>query len=357
MKFSVNEILVSYIKKIRDEKKMTLTAFSSAIGKSKSYVTKFDNCEFKTLTIDDFKCMFMALANENQEEAENFIDSYFYNLYENEYIKKNIDLSIDFHNYSNVVKEFDIPTLLIDKINSFLFNRNLSVEDLINYANENINIKKYSNYELIDYNEYVPIPLLNEIEKSEEDIPNIYIKFKLDKENIMNIFNKKIDKTNYYNLLAIANAYYLKDLEKINDEGLKSDKEIMAGMAAHNLLFNFQFCNLEDKKRVQENENKINEMTNNLHSLSNTMQSVLRRYIQLIIQIYKQDPFYIEDKFKSLDKNLRADAGFCIASLDLPIYNIKELNTENKKKLLNELSEVINRYSKDETYQNQIELI
>jgi len=48
---------------------------------------------------------------------------------------------------------------------------------------------------------------------------------------------------------------------------------------------------------------------------------------------------------------MEADAAFLIATMNLPLYKSKKLNTDNKKKLLKEISELIDRYASDEEYQ------
>ncbi len=345
MKFTVNENLIQYFKSIRKDKKISVQDFS-----------KFDNCDFKTLTLEDFNLIFLTLANNNQADATQLMDNYFLILEKEGLLKKDINLYIDFSNYSHIIKDIDIDENLIDKMNKLFESKRNSLHELVSHANKNVAVQKYSNFSQIDFNEYFTIPLSDEI-ISDNDQQNIYVKVKLDEEHITKIFNKEIKQTKYLYLLALANAYYQIELSKIDDESLKHDKDIIAAISAHNLLFNFKFYSLNDYKRIEENNKRMNTLNENLGTISHSMQSILVNYINLIAQIYKQNPFYIEDKLKSYDVNLRADAGFCIALLDLPIYKVKSLNTDTKKKLLNELSEVIERYASDEEYKEQIELI
>ena len=58
-----------------------------------------------------------------------------------------------------------------------------------------------------------------------------------------------------------------------------------------------------------------------------------------------------------MDKNLRADAGFFFAALDLPYHKLEKLNTDTKKQLLKDIKELINKYAEDESYQEQYELL
>ena len=58
-----------------------------------------------------------------------------------------------------------------------------------------------------------------------------------------------------------------------------------------------------------------------------------------------------------MDKNLRADPGFYFASLDLPCHKLEKLNTDTKKQLLKGIRELINKYSEDEAYKEQYELL
>lgn len=352
MKFTVTEILVSYIKELRKERKITVTYFAQKIGKSKSYMTKFDNCEFKTLTLEDFKKIFEALCEENPSDVENVMDDYFLLLIKNEYADKNIDLMIDVSNYSNLVKQIDIPENLILKLNSMLVSKDITVHEVVECANANEPVKKYSNFSLVDYNEYVPVP----ISESEDSIAS-YIKIKLDEDYIQSILNRTTLISNYFTLLAFTNAYYRIQLTKSNAD-LDSDAiNIIAGISAHNLLFNFQLYALEDYFKRKKSEENIQKLSTNLGTVSHSIQSTLGSYMNLISHIYNQDPFYTEDKILGLKKNLKADAAFYFASLDLPFYKVKDLNSDTKKKLLRDIDALIDRYANDEDYKNQLELI
>lgn len=352
MKFTVTEILVSYIKELRKEKKITVTAFSQKIGKSKSYVTKFDNCEFKTLTLEDFQTIFYALCDGSPSEAECIMDNYFLSLIKNEYIDKNIDLMVDVSNYSNLVKKLDIPKDLILKLNRMLESKNITVHEIIECANANEPVKNYSNFNLVDYNEYFPVPVSDTNEPMA-----IYIKIKLDEDYIQSILNRETVCSNYFTLLAFANAYYRLEL-KNSPENMSTDNiNRMAGILAHNLLFNFQLYALEDYFNRKESDENIKNLTTNLGTVSHSIQSTLGSYMNLVSHIYNQNPIYTENKILKLRRNLEADAAFYFASLDLPFYKVKHLNTDTKKKLLREIDSLIDRYANDEEYQNQLELL
>lgn len=352
MKFTVTEILVSYIKDIRKEKKITVTAFSQKIGKSKSYVTKFDNCEFKTLTLEDFYKIFEALCEDCLDEIETTIDNYFLLLIKNEYASKNIDLLIDVSNYSNLVKKVSIPENLILKLNNMLKSKNITIHEIVECANANEPVKHYSNFNLVEYNEYVPVPVSDSTEPMSS-----YIKIHLEENIIISILERSIVESNYFTLLAFANAYYRLELKKSTENMSTENINKMAGILAHNLLFNFQLYALEDYFKRKESDENIEKLTTNLGTVSHSVQSTLGSYMNLISHIYNQNPIYTEDKILNLRENLKADASFYFASLDLPFYKVKHLNTDTKKKLLREIDSLIDRYANDEEYQNQLELL
>lgn len=350
MKFTVTEILVSYIKDIRKEKKITVTEFAHRIGKSKSYVTKFDNCEFKTLTLDDFQKTFSALYEDDLNESEKAMDNYFLLLIKEKYVEQSIDLMVDLSNYSNIVKKVNIPHNLILKMNQILKTKNFTIDKIIDCANSNESIKHYSNYNLVDYNEYVPVPI------SESKEPAIYIKIKLEKDYIESILEEKILVSNYFTLLAFANAIYT--LETMHNNEMDQDaKNKMALILAHNLLFNFQLYALEDYFKIKQSEENIQNLSTNLGIVSHSIQSTLGIFMDLVSHIYKQNPLYTEGKIRQMDKNIKTDAAFFFASLDIPLYKVKHLNTDTKKKILKEINILLDRYANDEDYQNQLDLL
>ena len=351
MKFTVNEILVSYIKNIRKEKKITVTEFAERIGKSKSYITKFDNCEFKTLTLEDFQTIFNALYIDSPEEANKAIYDYFLSLFKNNYTEQNIDLDIDVSNYSFLIKSIEIPRELITKLNSMLNKKNISISEVIECANSNTSVKHFANFNSVEYNEYVPIPVSDATEQVK-----IYIKIKLENDIIHSILNGKLTVTNYFTLLAFSHAYYtivLKDNDNIDEES----KANRATMMAHNLLFNFGVYALTDYFKLEKNRANAANLTENLLTAPHSIQATLGGFVNLVTKIYKQDSIYTEDKIYGMDKNLRTDAGFFFAALDLPYFELENLNTDTKKQLLKDIRALIKKYAEDESYKEQYELL
>lgn len=355
MKFTVTEVLVSYIKEKRKEQNITVTSFAEKIGKSKSYITKFDNCEFKTLTLEDFKKIFLVLANDLEEIADELMEQYFLSLIKNDYAEKNVDLMVDVSNYGNIVRESEIPVNLVKKLNQMLESKNLSVHEIVEIANSNEAVKDFPNYDLIEYNEYNSIPVT--VKTEENNNVEIYIKIKLDENFVSSILDGKTTFCNYMTLLAIANAYYRHELLKSESEKIRENINILSLMSAHNLLFNFQLYALEDHFKVEKSKNNIQKLSTDLGKISHSMQNTLVTYMKIITKVYEQDPFYAEDKVTGFRKNLESDPAFCIATMDLPFNKAKKLNTDNKKKLLKEISELIDRYASDEEYKEQIDLI
>lgn len=351
MKFTVNEILVSYIKNLRKENELSVTAFANAIHKSKSYVTKFDNCEFKSVTYEDFATMFMAISPDN---FGTLMDKYFLSLIENGYAKKNVDLEIDFFNYSNVIRIQQIPVPFIRKFNDMLNSKGLTVHDIVETANENKPVNHYSNFNIIPENEYSPTPV-SDIDNDQKSA--CYIKVKLDEEIVQKILDSEITESHYYILLAMANAYYLLDLDKSEAEEIKNNKNTISLISAHNLLFNFHVESLEDHYKIKYIDAQMENLNHNLQNVSHSIQATLGSYVNLISKIYTQNYAYAERKVLGLRKNLEADAAFTIATTDLPFYKVKNLNNDNKKKLLRDIAALIDNYAKDEDYKEQIDLI
>lgn len=351
MKFTVSEILVSYIKDIRKNKKITVTEFANRIGKSKSYITKFDNCEFKTLTLEDFQAIFNALFVDSPEEANNAMDGYFLFLLKNGYEEQSIDLDIDISNYSYIIKNIEVPKALITKLNQMLDKKNISIDEVVEYANSNNPVKHFSNFNNVEYNEYVPIPV-SEVSETAKT----YVKIKLENNKMHSILNSELDKTNYFTLLAFSNAYYSIVL-KNNDNIAEGNKANRAAMMAYNFLFNFGAYTLRDNSRLEKDKAHTKQLFEDLLTVPQSIRSILGGFIDLTIKINKQDSIYAEDKIFGLDKNLRADAGFFFASLDLPYHELEKLNTDTKKQLLKDIRVLIKKYSEDESYKEQYELL
>lgn len=351
MKFTVSEILVSYIKEIRKSKKITVTEFASRIGKSKSYITKFDNGEFKTLTWEDFQTIFNALLVDSPEDAKKAMDDYFLYLLKNDYGLRSVDLDIDICNYCYVIKNIEVPKSLIKKLNQMLDKKNLTIDEIVDCANANTAVKHFANFNNIEYNEYSPIPVSDATEEVKT-----YIKIKLENSDILPILSGESTETNYFTLLAFSHAYYLivlKDNDNIDEE----TKANRATMMAKNLLFNFGAYVLTDSFRLEKNKEHTNKLFDDLLTTPHSIQSTLRGFVDLVTKINKQDSIYAEDKIYGMDKNLRADAGFFFAALDLPYHKLEKLNTDTKKQLLKDIKELINKYAEDESYQEQYELL
>lgn len=351
MKFTVSEILVSHIKEIRKSKKITVTEFATRIGKSKSYITKFDNGEFKTLTWEDFQTIFNALFIDSPDDAEKAMDEYFLFLLKNDYGLRSVDLDIDICNYCYVIKNIAVPKALITKLNQMLDKKNLTVDEIVAYANANTAVKHFANFNNIEYNEYSPIPVSDATEEVKT-----YIKIKLENSDILSILSGESAKTNYFTLLAFSHAYYLTVL-KDNDNIDEENKAHRATLMAYNFLFNFGAYSLKDNSRLEKDKEHTKQLLEDLSTVPQSIRSILGGFIDLTIKINKQDSIYAEDKIWGLNNNLRADAGFFFASLDLPYHELEKLNTDTKKQLLRDIRALIKKYAEDESYKEQYELL
>jgi len=78
-------------------------------------------------------------------------------------------------------------------------------------------------------------------------------------------------------------------------------------------------------------------------------------FADITFSFFKKEPIYVISKIFGFSNNLYSDPSFNIAMLDLPFYKLKDLNKDDKKKLIDEIQQLILKYSEKKLDDNNYE--
>lgn len=338
-KLNITDSMITFIKENREKYKISAAKLADAIGKSSAYVSKFDKGDYKMISYDDLLDMLSAIGG-SKSEGEKLLEEYFTNLISNNNDKN--ESNYDIKTYDNVLRMIDIPIELRDYINNLISENKLTISDIVNKANENADLPEFTKNQKYEFNEYYPY---------EKDKSNSYekeysfVKIKVNEDEIVKILSGNVTKANYLTMDAIL--YTISRMRKIGEH--------LSSIIADNILSKYHFYNLEGTKLSKLAEQIKNEAIENMNAMSDQSIFTLSEFIKVVSVFYNKDVDYAIAKTTGLHRNLMSDASLVMAIFDIPLFKVKDINIEDKRKLIKDIEELIVKYSElkanDDNYQ------
>lgn len=344
IKLTLSQDIIDFIKDQRNSKSLTANSFAKRIGKTPAYISKFDKGDFKNITLDDLYYLIGSIHyNTDQieeiplEEAKSigepivnkFLDEYIENFphsEEKEYIYYNDE---GLNNYDQVYRLLDIPSDLVDFINSTIEKKKISVDDILKRCNSNQDIDasllKNPKYE---YNQYY----------KDESNDNLFIKFQIEKETLEAILSKEITSSNFISMLMIL--YTINRLSNNPKFGKKS-----AQFIALEVLDKFAYRNLSmkrDKNKVEKDRKKILE---DFNKLPINTEFTLLQIIHIFNLFASQDLNYTINKAHNVLSNLKEDPSLTISLMEVDLEKTKDLSIDKKRQLIDAINKLVSDFS------------
>ncbi|MHB8065091.1 MAG: hypothetical protein ACYDG2_21155 [Ruminiclostridium sp.] len=353
IRLNITEAMISFIKEARDKYKIKATDLAVKIDKSSAYISKFDKGDYKTISYNELCQMLSAICdnvNSNEkveisDEGKKLTDDFLTNCLLND--KDDLyDEDCGLMTYDDVIRTLEIPTDLVDYINSEIEKNKFEISNIINKANENADLGEYAKNPKYEVNTYYSIGE-DELKENQANKSEVcFIKVNLEESIVIKILNKEITFYNYLTLKSLLYTIYR----------LKDIPESLSQLLANNILSQFHFYNLRATNMANFAEDSKNKAFEEMKNMPSALVSTTSNYANLIFSFYKQNPKYTSSKIYGLHKNLSTDAPLVVASLDLPLYKMKDLDADTKRKFLQDVKELINKYTekKSETKEFQI---
>ena len=305
------------LKNFRIENKITAKSITEKFDRASSYVSKLEKgnikkidgnfliqlCNFITGT-DDGLSIFLKKLAQNYKDFTN----------ESKIIIMNID---------DLLYEHNVSSKLIEEINGYVSRHNISISNIVKTIN--------SNNDITGRNYYNDIPL-NIWYSPDNNIDNATIKLSVPSSYIEDLLSGKI--TTIHRVIAAVILYAL----------YKCGNEKNPRGVANNVLNLYRI--VPQRSIIELSSKNANNIYNGLEPDTSY---ALKNVINNLHLITAATDEYGSKRIKQLYYNLSQDLGFCFAYMTLNLVDIGKKDKEKKKKFLNELKLLIDKYSKDDS--------
>ena len=341
----VTQELADTLRSIRQQNKISAKSLSNHIQKSAAYISKLENGHIQTIDKDElYAILQFILQNEidPNEAAEKIYASLKY-----KYSQKEIEEQLWFTNYDTVERMIPIPPSLIDEFNQQIEQYHISYQQLFERINAN---ESLTPQELTD-NTIVPNQWF---ESTRDGLNSQSIKIKLSDTQLKAILNKTQNSSPYVFILCIA--YYLL---KISQYGTRTvldsaeNKELMG--RATNWLNAHRFYSISEKNKLITEHKDTEQIASLLSTFDRENISTINDIIGGFSAISEFDIQRANKQLNSLRENMHWDLGFMMRIMSIEFRVLKQTSVSNRKKLIIEIEELLEKYRSLSDEDNRIE--
>lgn len=364
IKFEISPELISFIKALREKYNVKATDIKEKIGKSSAYISKFDKGDYKLITLKDFLTMIEAICNE-KDLSFKLVDEYVKQRISSDKSEYSSDHGLS--TYDDVIRIVTVPEKLIDFINDQLNNiyskesfETHTLQAFIEKINENSDLPDISKSDKYEYNIYyadledsdgckVDNGGCEECDQKGTCIKNnsAFVKVKLKFEEVSKLLAKEVAESNCLTITALLYQIF-------RENGINKN---LAQICAANTMSQYGFYSLQAQKFAKITAEKRNKANSQLIEMSNQTQFVISNLIDFIYFMNKKNSSYVVKKMLGLNNNLYSDPSIIFAILDLPFSKTKDLSREQKGKMIQEISDIIIKYSDVKEDNNKYQII
>lgn len=328
-KVKLTEELSKAIKNTRNDKGVKASDLAAHINRSLAYISKLENHNAEYVDLDVLMSIFRFILG--KEEFEEYIHP----LLE----KSTMELSQDEVKEQEWIQVFDlqlrripIPNSLISFLSEKIAEINISPEQIIKNMNLNEELE-------LDEIELEAKPKNKFIFDRKREEGYSYIVFEQREGFLADILNGKIKTISYIAMEGIFRTIYKVEGHSPTD----------AAKQAVNTLNKHKFYSLYEKKKLlrgNQSEDEIGGLLSehdkqNIHSVN-----AIIRHIKMLSD-WNVD--YANKKLKNLEDSLNIDPPFILAVIGSDFFKLASLDKDGKKKFLDEITDLIKRFSEKPT--------
>lgn len=349
-KYDVTPELASIIKSTRIVNNVTAKSVAEHIGKSQSYISKLEKGGIKSIEEDELISIFkFILASE--EKFQNFLNNSLSEIISSTTLRYNddeINKQCWLLNFDQTLRLIPLPPKMIDDLNTKIKDNNISIDYLCERINGNEALStEIKNADSYPYNQWFPI-----VEKGE--IKATSIKMKVKKSDIINILDKNTLSANYVIILSVV--FYINLIITYNHFDISEDKYREVMRVSKNYLNNYHFYTLEEKHLLEDTVKNEKEREMLLSEFDKKNSYTINKLINNFQMLSAIDMLKTTEYLNLFQKNLDWDSGFILRLISLDFYKISDVFVDQKKQLLNEIRELIEKYEHISNNENKINI-
>lgn len=320
--------LVNTIRSLRMENKVAAKDLAAYLGKSPSYISKFENGQIKTISREDLDKIFRFIISDETafDEKVNQILGASVKRYD----KKEIENQIWFYNYSTVYCKRPVPEELIDEINRIMEQHSVSREYLLKRINANEFLRnEYGEFRSGNEN----FPRNEWFVRNPEEDSGLEIIIDLSLERLNRIMDKQEKSTKYVFIQAIV-LYLLKIIQYNEIVYLPKDDTVKLYADTKELLSKYRFYSLSEREEHRSNPDELN-----IHD--RRAREEVRQLFSRLQFISNLDVEYTNDVFSSFSKNIDWNKSFMLSLVALPFHRIGDTSYAETKELFGKIKKLL----------------
>ncbi len=336
MKFEVTPELAEAIRMSRIESNIASKDLASHLNRSPAYISKLEKGEIKTIEEEELTSILNFIICDKDsfaEKLEAFADNLFLR-YDPEEIERN---QLWFENYDWVICKVPVPETLVDEINERMDAADVHIKDLSFLINANLELDESDRYnDSIPYNQWREKII-------DGRVRNHYIKLKIDSAEITQLLDKETTAVSY--LLVFVIVRFLLWMTEFPNSNMLTDEELLKiSKETGKLLNKHKFFSIREKERLKRNTEMKKELNLLFSSDEQETTSFVQELISFVGIMGTLDVPRASKSLKSLNIALEWDAGFILKLLSLPFPEMDGVSFTNKKQLLQEIEDLIQKY-------------
>lgn len=326
----VNDTLRNVIREERKKRGIQGHVLAKDIKKSASYISQIESGTISTMDTSVLYALFKRIIDLPEEDLPDYLMS----LVGADNIKlseEDIEEQEWLINLEYQFRQFPITKEIINFLNKKLTELNITARQLIEQINKNEGMEKELLDKLKDNIVWIKVDTDGRCETA--------IKFVLENDFIDKILNKKIKSINKINMQGIL--FNIFRLEKMSppDAIFKADQT----------LAEFKFYTLEERNKWIEKAKAENLNIDTLILKEDSdCNNNINKIVKFFITLRDIDCGYGLDVFSNLNKSLEQNKNLTYAMLKQEFFKLKDLNDDRKREFINEVKQLIDKYSKPE---------
>lgn len=343
MKFTITPELTTLIKTIRAQNHISAKELASYIEKSPSYVSKLESGDVKNIQKKDLtKILSFLIGGEDFYEdvlpqAVRILMSYL----PSERLPEQVWLL----QYDTSDRPVSVSEEMSADLNNRLSELGMNAEELSALINENFDSELSSAFpanEIIPFEQQGRIRILARLEMNAKDIAGI-----LSGEN---------RHTTYLVIYGIS--HFLLRLEKFGNVSYKlppeNAVEILRDTSAY--LEKFQVHSLIGFSRMLSSKDFISRQINMLNTFDSVSAELMNHITDFFKEALKYDTLGTTQALDVFLKSLNWDPAFILKLIQFPFYKMEGLGYHQKKNLIREITELLEKYDQMSEFEKKLEI-
>lgn len=311
------------LKNFRIENSITAKSITEEFGKASSYISKLEKGDIKKI-----ETSFLIKLCNFITKTENGI-TIFLNKLSSNFLEYSPETKIIIMNIDDLLVSHAIPSIFVKEANQYIQKHNITILQLAKKINDNEDIAQREGYDSFPENRWYLIG---------NDIEQAAIKLVVPQSYLEDFFNNKLN--TIHGIIAEAILYSMYRI------GMGNDGE--ARDLASSKLKIYDILHARGNNIIRFNDKNFEDLFGGLEpDVADSLKNVTSA-LKLITTLTNTQNGYGGKKIKQISQNMQEDLGFYFAYMSLDLEKLEEKGKDQKQKFLNELKELIEKYSQDD---------